>query len=125
MNDQPSSPLFDHPIVRLAAIALFGVGNIFVLTSMYKLGVTGTYLGDYFGILMDARVTGFPFNVMENPMYSGSTMCFLASALWSGSPAGLVLTGVVHIVYYVAVNYFEGPFTTMIYTNRDKARKSR
>ena len=24
---------------------------------MYALGVTGTYLGDYFGILMDHRVT--------------------------------------------------------------------
>ena len=30
---------------------------------MYALGVTGTYLGDYFGILMDEPVTSFPFNV--------------------------------------------------------------
>ena len=46
------------------------------------LGVTGTYLGDYFGILMDKMVTGFPFNILDNPMYIGSTMCFLAHSLW-------------------------------------------
>ena len=31
---------------------------------------------------MDHRVEGFPFNVLENPMYVGSTLCFLATALW-------------------------------------------
>jgi phosphatidylethanolamine N-methyltransferase len=62
-------------------------------------------LGDYFGILMSARVTGFPFNVVENPMYVGSTMCFAATALWYSSPAGLLLTLLVHIVYAVALRY--------------------
>jgi len=52
---------------------------------MWALGITGTYLGDYFGILMDARVTGFPFNVLENPMYIGSTMNFLGISLWYGT----------------------------------------
>ena len=33
---------------------------------------------------MDSRVEGFPFNIVENPMYDGSTMCFLATALWYG-----------------------------------------
>lgn len=31
---------------------------------------------------MDSRVEGFPFNVLENPMYTGSTLCFIATALW-------------------------------------------
>lgn len=35
---------------------------------MWRLGVVGTYLGDYFGILMEERVTAFPFNVMDDPM---------------------------------------------------------
>jgi phosphatidylethanolamine N-methyltransferase len=35
---------------------------------MWALGVTGTYLGDYFGILMDEMVVGFPFNVTDAPM---------------------------------------------------------
>ena len=37
--------------------------------------------GDYFGILMDARVTGFPFNICSDPMYVGSTLNFVAEAL--------------------------------------------
>jgi phosphatidylethanolamine N-methyltransferase len=49
---------------------------------MWALGVTGTYLGDYFGILMSEMVTGFPFNVMSDPMYWGSSMCFVGVALW-------------------------------------------
>jgi protein-S-isoprenylcysteine O-methyltransferase Ste14 len=28
------------------------------------------------------RVTSFPFNVTNNPMYDGSTLCFLSTALW-------------------------------------------
>ena len=69
-------------MVQHLANALFVVANILVLSSMFVLGVTGTYLGDYFGILMKARVTGFPFNIMENPMYNGATLNFLALALW-------------------------------------------
>lgn len=74
---------------------------------MWALGVTGTYLGDYFGILMDSKVTGFPFNVMDAPMYWGSTMSFLATALWYQKPAGILLTGLVAGVYQVALGYEE------------------
>jgi phosphatidylethanolamine/phosphatidyl-N-methylethanolamine N-methyltransferase len=38
-------------------------------------------LGDHFGILMKSRITSFPFNVAEHPMYYGSTLCFLSMAL--------------------------------------------
>ena len=69
-------PLID-PIAKLSLIA----GSVLVLSSMYKLGITGTYLGDHFGILMNARITSFPFNVVEHPMYYGSTLCFLSMAL--------------------------------------------
>jgi len=90
---------------------------------MWALGVTGTYLGDYFGILMDKMVTGFPFNFMDNPMYNGSTMCFLGHSLWRASPAGLLLTGVVFVVYRVAL-LFEEPFTAYIYAQREQKRKA-
>ncbi|KAG8907526.1 Phosphatidyl-N-methylethanolamine N-methyltransferase, partial [Tulasnella sp. 417] len=60
---------------------------------------------------------GFPFNVMRDPMYNGSTLCFLGSALWYRSPAGLVLSSLVYIVYSIALTY-EGPFTDMIYSKR-------
>ncbi|ORZ06932.1 phospholipid methyltransferase-domain-containing protein [Absidia repens] len=116
---QPIYPLLQHDAVKAVAVVLFLTGNVLVLSSMWALGFTGTYLGDYFGILMDARVTGFPFNVCEDPMYTGSTFSFLATALWYASPAGLLLTFVVHVVYRVALRY-EGPFTAMIYANKDK-----
>ena len=38
---------------------LFAVGQLFVVTSTWSLGITGTFLGDYFGILMDHRVEGY------------------------------------------------------------------
>lgn len=90
---------------------------------MWALGITGTYLGDYFGILMDDMVTGFPFNVTDAPMYYGSTMSFLGSALWLGKPAGIVLTALVHLVYQAAL-FFEDPFTASIYAKREKERET-
>lgn len=37
--------------------------------------------GDYFGILMEAKVTSFPFSVLDNPMYWGSTAVYLGWSL--------------------------------------------
>ncbi|KAF2667337.1 phospholipid methyltransferase [Microthyrium microscopicum] len=88
---------------------------------MWALGVTGTYLGDYFGMLMDDMVTGFPFNVSSCPMYLGSTMSFAATALWFGKPAGLLMTGLVWVAYGIALRY-EDPFTGAIYAKREAER---
>lgn len=87
LEDQPDSwpfglEVYVHLFGQPVAVALVLVGNVFVVSSMYQLGITGTYLGDYFGILMKHRVTSFPFNVLDNPMYQGSTMVFLGTALW-------------------------------------------
>ncbi|KAI8385035.1 phospholipid methyltransferase-domain-containing protein [Radiomyces spectabilis] len=122
LEHQPTSALLLSAPAQLLAAALFLTGNVLVLSSMWALGVTGTYLGDYFGILMDHRVTGFPFNVCDNPMYIGSTLSFLATALWYGSPAGLFLTNVVFILYKIALRY-EEPFTAMIYSKRDSKKQ--
>jgi phosphatidylethanolamine N-methyltransferase len=89
---------------------------------MWALGVTGTYLGDYFGILMDDIVTGFPFNITPSPMYYGSTMSFLGTAVLFGKPAGILLTAEVLLVYLVALR-FEDPFTAEIYAKRERERK--
>lgn len=78
-----------------------------MISSTYALGLTGTYLGDYFGILLDEPVTGFPFNVMGAPMYNGSSLSFLGTALLYGRPAGLVLSGLVWVVYGVALRFEE------------------
>jgi phosphatidylethanolamine/phosphatidyl-N-methylethanolamine N-methyltransferase len=94
-----------------------------VLSSMWALGVTGTYLGDYFGILMDTRVTGFPFNVCPWPMYLGSWLCFVAVAIYRGRPAGLALCVEVAVGYVLALRW-EDPFTGMIYERRERERKA-
>ncbi|KAL2011796.1 hypothetical protein VTN00DRAFT_4514 [Thermoascus crustaceus] len=118
LNDQPVYEPIHQPLV---AYVLFAIGNVLVLSSMWALGVTGTYLGDYFGILMDAPVTGFPFNVSGAPMYWGSTLNFLAVALYRGSVAGLLLTTEVFVLYWLALKW-EDPFTAEIYAKRDRER---
>eukprot|EP00741_Cyanophora_paradoxa_P024465 tig00022075_g23622.t1 len=119
IDPQPPAAAFDNALVKLLAVALYCFGLVMVLSSMWVLGVTGTYLGDYFGILMDAKVEGFPFNVMNNPMYNGSSILFLSHALWTAKPMGAILAGWVFIVYRFAI-IFEGSFTSYIYANRHK-----
>ena len=71
---------------------------------------------------MDEPVTSFPFNITGAPMYYGSAMSFLGTALYYGKPAGVALTGLVWGVYMVALS-FEDPFTEEIYEKRDKERE--
>jgi len=106
-------------LIQYLAIGLFLLGQTFVLSSFYKLGITGTFLGDYCGILMDAPVTSFPFNVLNNPMYVGSTLSFLGLALFYSSPVGILLTIEVYIVYRIAL-FFEEPYTHQIYQQKNK-----
>lgn len=121
LRHQPSHPLLETELAKYLGYALIAGGNVLVLTSTWALGITGTFLGDYFGILMDDIVTGFPFNVCDAPMYYGSTMSFLGSALLYGKPAGILLTGWVLVVYLVALQY-ENPFTAGIYQRREEQR---
>jgi len=115
------SPLLEL-VLQYSAYALIALGAVLVAAAYYRLGIVGTYLGDYFGILMSERVTGFPFNVMEDPMYNGSTMIYLGDALLAKSVAGVLLSLVVYITYEVATRYFEGPFTAHIYEEAAKAK---
>lgn len=119
IEDQPRQAILPEPFATFVPIALIASGQLFVLTSTWALGITGTFLGDYFGILMDYRVEGFPFNLLNDPMYVGSTMCFAGVALWYERPAGLLITLYIWIVYVIALRY-EGPFTSMIYSKREK-----
>jgi len=68
---------------------------------------------------MDDRVTSFPFNVLDNPMYIGSTMSFFGTSFWFGKPVGFLLSVEVAIMYVFAM-MLEGPFTTKIYAMRDE-----
>jgi len=112
--------MLPEPYATLLPILLVGGGQVLVWSSTWQLGITGTFLGDYFGILMDNRVTSFPFNIIENPMYIGSTLSFVGVALWyecssyswpsltlarHERPAGLFITAYVYIAYKIALRY--------------------
>lgn len=122
MKAHPRWELLENAHMFYTGAALMALGSVFVISSFMALGVTGTFLGDYFGILMDQKVTGFPFNVIENPMYWGSTANYLGLALMNASPVGVILTAVVYLSYKVAVAY-EGPFTEEIYRRRSQRCK--
>ena len=73
---------------------------------------------------MSEPVTGFPFNVTDNPMYDGSTLLFIGNSIVGKvSPAGLLLTALVFVTYKVACR-FEEPFTAMIYEEKEKNEKN-
>ncbi|KAL7005101.1 Phosphatidyl-N-methylethanolamine N-methyltransferase [Cystobasidiomycetes sp. EMM_F5] len=57
LAEQPKWHVLHYGEFKLLAAILFVAGSTLVVTSMWKLGVTGTYLGDYFGILMNASLT--------------------------------------------------------------------
>jgi len=120
--EQPHVQILPEPLNVIIPAMLVGLGQLFVVTSTWQLGITGTFLGDYFGILMDHRVEGFPFNVLTDPMYVGSTMSFVGASLWYESPAGLLISLYVYVVYVIALR-FEGPFTDMIYSTRDAKKE--
>lgn len=124
LRDQPVSEFLTGDRFTYIGIAYIVFGQLLVVTSMYQLGVTGTYLGDYFGILMDHRVTSFPFNVFDNPMYQGSTFTFLGYALYNGKPAGLFATLFVYLMYTIALK-FEEPFTAKIYAKREATENAK
>nr|KAF6458089.1 phosphatidylethanolamine N-methyltransferase [Rousettus aegyptiacus] len=117
MLSQPRMDSLDNPTAYQVGLVLLGVGSMLVLSSFFALGFTGTFLGDYFGILKEARVTTFPFNILDNPMYWGSTANYLGWAIMHASPTGLLLTVVVALIYVVAILY-EEPFTAEIYQQK-------
>lgn len=108
--------------MKYGGILCIITGLVFAISSMFRLGVTGTYLGDYFGLLKDERVTAFPYSVVDNPMYVGSTIAFLGLAITAMSPIGFLFTLYIHIVYRIALR-FEEPFTNEIYSQRDQAKE--
>ena len=102
-----AQPLYSPLCQPLIGYGLIVTGNVLVLSSMWALGVTGTFLGDYFGILMEEKVTSFPFNVTGAPMYWGSTCSFLGVAFVRGRLAGFLLTAEVFVMYLMALRYEE------------------
>ncbi|XP_033115526.1 phosphatidylethanolamine N-methyltransferase-like isoform X2 [Anneissia japonica] len=119
LKSQPKWELLQTmPVSKTAASGLLAVGMTLVIWSFWTLGFTGTFFGDYFGILLDQKVTKFPYNIPYDPMYLGSTLNFLGLAIWHASPVGFILTGLVGTSYHVALKY-ERPFTDAIYRQKE------
>lgn len=112
--------LLDHEAFVLLGTALVLVGAVFVIASSWRLGFYCSFMGDYFGILLNERVTGFPFNVLDDPMYWGSTLVYLGLALRHASLVGVLLTGCIGASYAVGI-YFEEPFTAKIYAEHNSS----
>jgi phosphatidylethanolamine/phosphatidyl-N-methylethanolamine N-methyltransferase len=122
LSVQPSVAIPEEyqTILKAASVALYVIGQTLVLSAYYRLGIDGTYLGDYFGILKTEKLTGFPFNVSSDPMYLGSTLTFLGHALFNAKPAGVLLSVYVYVVYKLYAEFLEGPFTDYIYSEAAK-----
>lgn len=90
----------------------------------YRLGIHGIYYGDYFGVLCKEMVTAFPYNILDNPLYVGSTMLFLGSSILYRSPCGILLTVLAWFMYKFA-GFLENPMTPLIYSpeNIERVRK--
>lgn len=115
--------LGDTTIYYMKIVGTFCIlaGLTLAISSMVRLGITGTYLGDYFGMLKDSRVTSFPYNLVDNPMYFGSTLAFFGLAVRMMSPIGFLLTFYIWLVYNIAL-FFEEPFTAKIYNTKGTSK---
>jgi len=92
--------------------------NVF---AYYRLGIHGIYYGDYFGVLCKEMVTAFPYNILDNPLYVGSTMLFLGSSILYRSPSGILLTILAWVMYKFA-SFLENPMTPLIYSTENIER---
>lgn len=109
----------NNRLVEALGYLIVTIGAVLVIASSWKLGFFVSFMGDYFGLLLNSKVTGFPFNVVNDPMYFGSGLVYLGLSLQHASIVGLVLTTCIAISYAVAIR-FEGPFTSQIYRDRNK-----
>ena len=100
---------------RILGAIFMATGMTFVYFSHKKLGFYGTYMGDHFGIYLDGRITSFPFNVVENPMYIGSFLNMLGFGLMMGSVVVVFMSFWALMVYYSFISFHEEKFTANIY----------
>ena len=106
-------------IITSIAVLIFLIGCSFVFGAYYRLGISGTYYGDHFGIVMDEKIESFPFNVTDHPMYNGAITIYLGFVVYFRSVTGILLLAVLFGMYKFA-EYAEDPMTDKIYGNKEK-----
>ena len=103
---------------------LSAVGIALLSISFYRLGFYGAFMGDHFGILLDHRITAFPYNIFEDPLYVGTVMMYYGIALEHASLIGLLLA-VCITISYVGATLAERPYTTKIYTEAAAKKRAK
>jgi len=101
-------------------ILLFGI--IFWINSLQKLGLRGSYFGDHFGFLFKKKIESFPFNILENPQYTGSKLFLLGQSILFRSFAGFIMTILISLSYSFLFFVFEKKNTNKIYTHKDNQK---
>ena len=102
------------------------IGSILVLSSSHKLGIVNTYHGDHFGFYLEEKITSFPFNILNDPMYVGSSMIMVAIGFAFKSYVGVGLGVFAFAVYQGYIKGYEEGFTDFIYkekADRERERK--
>jgi phosphatidylethanolamine N-methyltransferase len=105
-------------ITMIIGYSLIGTGFMLNFFSFYRLGIHGIYYADYFGILFNEMVTAFPYNILSNPLYVGSTMLFFGKAFVYKSPVGILLSMLAWVMYKIA-SFLENPMTDLIYSEEN------
>lgn len=120
---QPVQIILDNQASQILSVFFFLFGNLLLLSSMHRLGITGTYHGDYFGIHKDEKVTTFPYNITSAPMYWGKCISMLGVSMWYGKIVGVMLTVEAVLAFQLSL-CLEDPFTDRIYMDKkDLAEK--
>lgn len=124
LASQPANPVLDNEVIYFIGWSFLLIGTLLVLSSLYALGFYGTFLGDYFGIFLPHRVVSFPYNLLGDPMYVGSSFNYFGLALIYQSDAGIFMSLVVTLVYCVT-SIYEEEFTRMIYEAFEKRKRKK
>ncbi len=118
VKNQPQFDIGYDELITIISYVMLAIGMILVFGAYYRLGIHGIYYADYFGILMKEKVSAFPYNVTDNPMYGGSTLIFLSGALYHKAYCGFGLSVLAFLMYIVA-SILENPMTELIYSEEN------
>ncbi|CAH1800184.1 unnamed protein product [Owenia fusiformis] len=119
MAEQPKWAVLQNDTVEAIGNGLTIFGLVMVLSTWYQMGYTGILYGDYFDILKNERVTGFPYNVFNDPQYLAFNIVTFGTSVSHGSFIGLLLS-IYHVFLMKTIAWLEDPFTSMIYEKRAK-----
>jgi methylene-fatty-acyl-phospholipid synthase len=120
-----SNKRFDYGEYNIIS-TIFGViflciGSLFWLTSLWKLGLRGSYFGDHFGFILKKKIESFPFNILENPQYNGSKLFLLGQSIIMRSLIGVILTLFISFLYSFVFFVFEKKNMNTIYSSSNNS----